>query len=99
MRIIAKKALVEFWGRHADSEIALREWHRAVKRAQWSRPTDVTDQFSTASVIEGDRVVFRIRGDRYRMVVWMKYRNKTAYIKWLGTHAEYNEIDARTVGM
>ena len=62
-------------------------------------PTDVTNQFGTASTIEGDRFVFRIGGNRYRMVVWVQYRKQAAYIKWIGTHAEYNKIDARTVGM
>ena len=99
MRIIAKKALYEFGGRHADSEIALREWHRIVKRVEWTKPTDVTDLFPTASIIEGNRVVFRIKGNSYRLIVWIAYRHKTVYIKWLGTHAEYSQIDAKTIGM
>ena len=98
MRIIARKKLREFWARHADSENALVEWYKVAKAAEWNRSSDVMAQFPRASVIERDRVVFRIRGNSYRMVVGMKYRTRTVYIKWIGTHAEYDRIDASTVG-
>ncbi len=99
MRIISERALREFWGLHPDSEGALRAWNYGVGRADWSGPAQVREQFASASFLRDNRVVFNIRGNRYRLVVWINYRRRAVYIKWLGTHAEYNRIDASEVGL
>ena len=99
MRIISKKTLREFWKRHPDTEEPLVAWCREVEKEDWDTPASVTQKHPRASTIGGNRAVFRIRGNRYRMVVWINYRRRAVYIKWLGTHAEYNRIDAETVGL
>ena len=99
MRIISKKTLREFWKRHPDAEDPLVAWCREVEKGDWDSPTGVTRMYPRASTIGGNRAVFRIKGNRYRMVAWINYRRRAVYIKWLGTHAEYDRIDVKTVGL
>lgn len=98
MRIIALKALKTHWempGRQ-DSEGPLQQWFAFVKAADWSEPQDVKDAFRNASFV-GDRVVFNIGGNKYRLVVWINYPYRTIYIRFVGTHAEYDAIDVKEV--
>lgn len=97
MRIIAKRALREFWERHRDAEQALRAWHSEVKREDWQSSADVTGRFPTASIVGADQVVFNIRGNRYRLVVRINYPYRVVYVRFVGTHAEYDRIDVREV--
>ena len=99
MRIYSKRTLREFWERHPDAEPALDEWYRRASREDWSNPASVTALWSRASTVGPDRVIFRIKGNSYRMVAGVNYRTRSVYIKWLGTHAEYDLIDAKTVEM
>ena len=99
MRVIAVCNLKAFWEVHADAEAPLRTWLAAVHGARWARPTDITAQFATASVLKSRRVVFNIKGNDYRLVAAVAYRLGAAYVKFIGTHAEYNRIDANTVEM
>lgn len=99
MRIIAVSALREFWSRpgRSDSEQPLRAWVHVVKAADWSRPTDVKAMFRSADILANDRVVFNIGGNKYRLVVAVRYRGRRIFIRFVGTHAEYDKIDAATV--
>ena len=97
MRIISVKALRDFWARHPDSEQALLSWIRHVEKEEWDTPANVREIYPTASFVSGNRVVFNLRGNRYRLVVWIHYRRRSVYIKWLGTHAEYDRIDVEKV--
>ena len=97
MRVISRKALKEFWGLHPDSEEHLKAWHEIVKAAEWKTSQDVKDQYRNASVLKDGRVVFNIRGNNYRLVVWINYEFFTVYIRFIGTHAEYDETDVQTV--
>lgn len=97
MRIVALKALREFWKRHPEAEHPLRAWHDQVSRAQWRAPTDLKAQFGNASILKGRRVVFNIKGNDYRLVAAMAYNTGLVFIKFVGTHAEYDSIDAETV--
>ena len=99
MRVIAVSNLQAFWGRHPDAEQPLRSWVATVRAAVWERPTDVMAQFTTASVLKGRRVVFNIKGNEYRLVAAVAFRFGAVYIKFIGTHAEYNRINANTVEM
>lgn len=96
MRVIAIKALRAFWQRrgHADSEQPLKAWFREAKRADWPSPADVKAMYRNASVIGDNRVVFNIAGNKYRLVVKFNYPHRVAYIRFIGTHAEYDRIDA-----
>ena len=97
MRIIAKKALRDFWEVHPDSEQALKAWFKDVSAAEWDSFNDVRESFNRASAIGSDLIVFRIRGNHYRLIVRINYVFSIIYIKFIGTHADYDEIDAVTI--
>ena len=97
MRVLFKSELHRFWQKHPDSRGALEAWLNDVERAQWEMPSQVTARYTSASAVPGSRMVFRIRKNRYRRVVEIDYQRKEVYILFLGTHAEYNRIDATEV--
>ena len=99
MRIISEKTLREFWERHPNSEQSLKAWVKEVESADWMTPAQLKDQFPNASIVRDNRVVFNISGNRYRLVAWINYPRRAVYIKWLGTHAEYDRIDVEKVGL
>lgn len=97
MRIISKKALKDFWEREPSSQGELEAWHEEAKHAEWATPADVKAHYGNASILKDGRAIFNICGNRYRMVVWINYDFYTIYVRFLGTHAEYDEIDAQTI--
>lgn len=94
MRIVTKRTLREFWERHPDARRPLLEWYKVVERADWEVPRRVRERYPSASIIPGNRVVFNIKGNTYRLVVKINYAYRMVYIRFIGTHAEYNAIDA-----
>jgi mRNA interferase HigB len=97
LRIIARKTLVAYWTRAPNAESGLAAWFTEVRAASWSSPADVKAKYGNASILKGGRVVFNIAGNKYRLVVWIRYEFHTVYIRFVGTHQEYNKIDAETV--
>jgi mRNA interferase HigB len=97
VRIIARRTIREFWHRHPETEQALRAWFYDARRAVWKSPTDIKRTYANASLIGSNRVVFNIKGNRYRLVVAINYDYQICYIRFLGTHAEYEQIDAERV--
>jgi mRNA interferase HigB len=99
LRIIAVSTLREFWSRsgRSDAEHPLRTWVHVVRAADWSRPTDIKEMFRSADILANDRVVFNIGGNKYRLIVAVHYRGKRVFIRFIGTHAEYEKIEAMTV--
>ena len=97
MRIISIKALRTFWKTHPDAEQALRIWQAHVSRAKWQTPDDVKRDFSSVSFLARNRAVFNIRGNHYRLITVIAYRVGIVYIRFVGTHAEYDTIDPATV--
>jgi mRNA interferase HigB len=97
MRIISKKTLKDYWAREPATKAALEAWHAEAKNAQWASPADVKARYGTASILKDGRVVFNIRGNKYRLVVWINYDYFTIYVRFVGTHKEYDEIDAQTI--
>lgn len=95
--VIAKKALREFWERHADAEEPLLAWFREAERADWDSPPQVKERYRSASFVGRDRVVFNIKGNTYRLVVRINYPQRIVFIRFVGTHAEYDRIDASEV--
>lgn len=95
--IIAKRTLREFWGnpKYRDSELPLKVWFEKVRKTQWESPQDLKRHFGDASVITDKRVVFNIKGNKYRLVVDIEYSIQFVYIVWIGTHSEYNKIDVK----
>ena len=97
MRIVSRKALREFWERHPDARQALQAWYADVKHADWSAPTAVKQIYRSASILPNNRVVFNIKGNQYRLVVAVNYAYGMVYIRFVGTHAEYDRIDASRI--
>ena len=98
MRIISRRLLVNHWNRknRGDSEQPLKAWYHIVHKADWTTPSDVKAQFRSASFV-GQRVVFNIAGNKYRLIVWINYDFKTVYLRFVGTHKEYDKINVEIV--
>ena len=97
MRIIAKKALREFWERHPDAEEPLLAWYREAKQSDWDTPTSLKEKYGSASIVGDNRVIFNIKGNDYRLVVKINYPYRVVYIRFVGTHAEYDAVDVEEV--
>ncbi|MGH7184110.1 MAG: type II toxin-antitoxin system HigB family toxin [Nitrospiraceae bacterium] len=97
MRIIAKRTLRVFWDRHPQAKGPLEAWHQEVARAEWADPSVVKAQFSSASLLRDNRVVFNIGGNKYRLVVKINYPFRILYIRFVGSHREYEQIDVSKV--
>lgn len=97
MKIVAVGTLRAFWARHPDCEHPLKAWYDEAKAARWANPQDIKNVYASASFIGRNRVVFNIKGNDYRLVVAIAYRFQAIYIKFIGTHAEYDKVDAATV--
>ena len=96
VRIISVKKLKDFWeAGHADSEQPLKVWYQICKQKDFSNPNEIKCLFPSASFINNNRVVFNISGNKYRLVVYIKYNIKIIYIRFIGTHAEYDRINAK----
>ncbi len=99
MRIIAISHLKAFWEQSPDAEQSLLAWIDEAKKADWKSPTEIKEKFRSASILKSRRVVFNIKGNDYRLVVAVAYRFGAIYIKFIGTHRQYDAIDADTVEM
>jgi mRNA interferase HigB len=97
MRIIAVGTLRDFWREHADAEVPLRSWYAAVSRADWRSPADIKAAYRNASFVANNRIVFNIKGNDYRLVAAVHYNRGMMFIRFVGTHREYDKIDARTI--
>ncbi len=99
MRVIAVSTLRGFWERYPDAEQPLKAWHEEATNASWIQPADIKAQYRSASVLKNRRVVFNIKGNDYRLIVAIAYKLQIAYVKFVGTHNEYDAADAETVEM
>lgn len=99
MRIIAIKTLRDFWERHSNAKAPLEAWIDEVKHATWKDTHDIKARFPRASVLGNKRVVFDIKGNDYRLITSVAYSFGAVYIKFVGTHAEYDKVNAETVEM
>lgn len=97
MRVIALSTLRDFWRKHPSAQVPLRNWYAEASRATWRSPADVKQAHRTASLVAGERVVFNIKGNDYRLIVAMRYRSQIMYVRFIGTHREYDKADATTV--
>jgi len=97
MRIISKKTLVDFWNKYTDSEQSLKAWFSSASTASWKQPSDVKALYKNASILKNNRVVFNIHGNKYRLIVKIDYQFGTLFIKFIGTHKQYDNIDANEV--
>ena len=99
MHVISRKKLVAFYEQagHLDAKRPLEAWYYEAKHAQWSSPSDVKDQYRSASILKDNRVVFNIAGNKYRLIVRINYDSKTVFVRFIGTHQEYDKIDAEVI--
>ena len=97
MRVVAKKILREFWLKQTDSEQQLRTWYKEASKAKWTSPNDLKLEYPNASILKGSRVVFNICGNRYRLVVRINYSRQWVFIRFIGTHNDYDKIDVNTI--
>ena len=97
MRIIANSTLTKFARRHPETRASLNAWLTIARDAQWTSMSDVQDAFPKSKVLNGERARFEVAGGNYRLVVAIKFRSRLCFIKFIGTHAEYDRIDALTV--
>ncbi len=97
MRIVAKSTLRVFWERFPQTEEPLLAWYREVEKDDWDDPVKVKEKYRSASIIKGSRVVFNIKGNDYRLVVKINYPYRIIYIRFVGTHAEYDKINVEEV--
>jgi len=99
VRILARKTIRNFWEMpaYADSKRPLENWFAIAKHADWASPHDIKRLFGDASIIGSNRVVFNIAGNKYRLVLHFDYARRTGFIRFIGTHAQYDAIDAETI--
>jgi len=97
MRIIAKATLKNYWLNHNDCEQQLLSWYKMLKQNNYQSVNEVMVDFGRIKVIGQDRIVFRIKGNKYRLVVKISFTNQIVYIRFIGTHAEYDKINVKTI--
>lgn len=97
MRIFSRKTLIDFWNSHPDSQKPLENWYRDAEKAQWKTPQDIKKDYSSASFLKNNRVVFNIGGNKYRLIIVCVYEFGRIFIRFVGTHSEYDAINGETI--
>jgi mRNA interferase HigB len=96
-RIVAKSTLRDFWEKHPDSEQYLKTWYENAKKSNWLSPNDIKKTYANASILKNGRVVFNIKGNSYRLIVQFNFGRQWAFIRFIGTHQDYDKINAETI--
>lgn len=97
MRIIAKSTLRDFWEKHRICEQPLKAWFKEVSKAKWKNANELKLDYPSASILRDNRIVFNIKGNTYRLIVKMNFDYQICWIRFIGTHAEYDKIDANRI--
>ena len=97
MRVVAKKILRAFWKKHADSEQQLKTWYKEASKAVWTSPADIKANYTKANILKTGRVVFDICGNKYRLIVDVNYIRRWVFIRFIGTHSDYDKVDANKI--
>ena len=97
MRIISKKTLREFWEKHKDSEQQLKSWFQESNSVEWKNPKQIKKEYPSASFLADNRIVFNIKGNKYRLIVKINYDHNILWVRFIGTHAEYDKINATKI--
>lgn len=98
MRIISRNTLIKFWQQFPESEQSLKSWYDEALNAKWNSPNELKEQYKNCSILTKKRVVFNICGNKYRLIVDVEFRIKIIFIVWIGSHEEYNKINAKEIG-
>lgn len=97
MRIISRKTLQEAWNKHPETEQPLKAWFAEVKRSRWASLNEIKDIYPSASILHGNRVVFNIKGKKYRLIAKFNFEYQLCWIRFIGTHANYDKINAQNI--
>jgi mRNA interferase HigB len=97
LRVLSKRTLKEYWEQNLDSEQQLLSWYRETSKAEWENPNEIKEQYTSASILKNSRVVFNICGNKYRLIVEINFPRKWVFVRFIGTHKEYDRIDANTI--
>ncbi len=97
MRVFAKKILRQFWEKHDDTEEQLKTWYKEASKAKWKTPADVKSEYAKASILKNNRVVFNICGNNYRLIVAINYQRQWVFVRFIGSHNDYDHIDAENI--
>lgn len=97
MRVIAKKKLRDFWEKHEDCKQQLKAWFREAEKSEWKNPNQIKMEYPSASILNDNRIVFNIKGNNYRLIVKLSYEYEMVWIRFIGTHSEYDKINANTI--
>ena len=97
LRVIAKKILREFWEKHSDCEQQLKSWYQEADKGTWKSLNELKSEYPSASVLEDNRVCFNIKGNNYRLIVKINFYYQMMWIRFIGTHAQYDKIDANKI--
>jgi len=97
LRVIAKKTLREFWLKHPNCKEQLKSWFAEAENGEWANPNYVKDKFPNSRILPDNRVIFNIKGNEIRLVVKINYKDGMIWIRFIGTHEEYNKIDSTKI--
>ena len=97
MRIFAKRTLRDFWTTHPDCELQLKSWYRETERSNWISINELKKEYPSASILNNNRIVFNIKGNDYRLIVKFNFEFQLCWIRFIGTHAEYDKINANEI--
>ena len=97
MRVIAKKILRDFWETHSGCEQQLKSWFQEANNAEWKNPNQIKKEYPSASILNYNRIIFNIKGNNYRLIVKINYDYQMVWIRFIGTHAEYDKINANEI--
>ncbi len=97
MRVIAKKILREFWVNYKDSEEPLKTWYKEASKASWKDPSHIKAEYTKVNILKNNRVIFNIVGNKYRLIVEINYIRQWVFVRFIGTHKEYDNIDPNKI--
>ena len=97
MRVIAKRTLRDFWEKHSDCEDQLKSWYRETEKSEWDSINTLKLDYPSASILKNNRIVYNIKGNTYRLIVKFNFEYQICWIRCIGTHSEYDKIDANTI--
>ena len=97
MRVIAKRTLREFWEKHEDCEKQLKSWFQETEKSEWNNINELKSEYPSASILKDNRIVYNIKGNKYRLIVKFNFEFRIGWIRFIGTHAAYDKIDANNI--
>jgi mRNA interferase HigB len=97
LRIIAKKILREFWEKYPDCEQQLKSWYRETEKSSWKSINEIKIEYPSASILKENRIIFNIKGNKYRLIVKINFHYQMVWVRFIGTHQQYDNIDANKI--